>query len=371
MTKCFREQNSKKATSTGQSEAEEGGPFEGKENSQTPVNRGFSVSTSACVPKVADPCLRIPDGPSCNALVRFGQPPPRLVEQLDDQLFVEVPVRKQTAGPPSPAEMFKTDKLKALVNERLKAAAEEIFRIFETTIQDYEEIVVRSKQEADQQRRKAPVQLSVQEEAPPPEQCHFKKTDLCEDDPEPPQIKEEQEEELWTAQADENQREEAETKDSMFNIIYVQRKDDDRRRFPRTNLEVENQGGRLPGSSCEQLKSEPGEEGCGASEPTSDCQMSDGSEDEARGCGGANGKRTQRADEGADRPPGSSSQHQSCSSFIIGLQQLFYTTTRKMNYTLTVLDNINSILSRGALEPLNTKKTMLSSELRGQLIAVR
>lgn len=46
------------------------------------------------------------------------------------------------------------DQLKALVNERLKAAAEEIFRIFETTIQDYEEIVVRSKQEADQQRRK-------------------------------------------------------------------------------------------------------------------------------------------------------------------------------------------------------------------------
>ncbi|XP_034382561.1 zinc finger protein 32-like [Cyclopterus lumpus] len=199
--------------------------------------------------------------------------------------------------------MFKTDQLKALVNERLKAAAEEIFRIFETTIKDYEEIVFRSKQDVDQQRRKAPVQLSVQEEAPSSEQCHFKKkTDLGEDDPEPLQIKEEQEEELWTAQADEIQQEEADTKDSMFNIIYVQRKDDDRRQFPHTNLEVENKGDHLPSSSCEQLKSEPDKEGCGASEPTSDCQMSEVSEDEGRDCGGVNRKKTQHADESTDRP---------------------------------------------------------------------
>ena len=51
--------------------------------------------------------------------------------------------------------MFKTEKLKALVNERLKAAAEEIFSIFETTIKDYEEIVFRSKQEVDQQQQEA------------------------------------------------------------------------------------------------------------------------------------------------------------------------------------------------------------------------
>ena len=50
--------------------------------------------------------------------------------------------------------MFKTDKLKALVSERLTAAAEDIFSLFEQTIKEYEEIVVRSKQEVDQQQRR-------------------------------------------------------------------------------------------------------------------------------------------------------------------------------------------------------------------------
>lgn len=49
--------------------------------------------------------------------------------------------------------MFKPDEIKALVNERLTAAAEEIFSIFEQTIKEYEEIAFRSKQEIDQQRR--------------------------------------------------------------------------------------------------------------------------------------------------------------------------------------------------------------------------
>nr|XP_046240485.1 uncharacterized protein LOC124056750 isoform X2 [Scatophagus argus] len=101
--------------------------------------------------------------------------------------------------------MFKTDKLKALVSERLTAAAEEILSIFEQTVKEYEEIVFRSKQELDQQRRlagwKDHLQLSVQEEDAPSEQNHCeKKTDLCEDDQGRPQIKEEQEEELWTSQ---------------------------------------------------------------------------------------------------------------------------------------------------------------------------
>ncbi|XP_054475389.1 gastrula zinc finger protein XlCGF57.1-like [Anoplopoma fimbria] len=208
--------------------------------------------------------------------------------------------------------MFKKDKLKALVNQRLQAAAEEIFSIFETTIKDYEEIVYRSKQEAEQQgcrlaEGKAPLQLSVQGEDAPSEQCDIeKKTDLCEDDQEPPQIKEEQEEELWTAQAGENQQDEADRKDSMFNIIYVQRKDDDGKQVPHQNLVVENKGDHLPSSSCEELKSEPDKEGCDASEPTSDCQMSEVSEDEERDCGGSPSgvkrKKPQQAEETADRP---------------------------------------------------------------------
>lgn len=46
--------------------------------------------------------------------------------------------------------MFKTDRLKALLSERLTAAAEDIFRIFQETIREYEELVFRSKQEVDQ-----------------------------------------------------------------------------------------------------------------------------------------------------------------------------------------------------------------------------
>lgn len=62
------------------------------------------------------------------------------------------PVRVQTGRRLSSAEMFKPDEIKALVSERLTAAAEEIFSIFEQTIKEYEEIAFRSKQEIDQQR---------------------------------------------------------------------------------------------------------------------------------------------------------------------------------------------------------------------------
>lgn len=48
--------------------------------------------------------------------------------------------------------MFKTDEIKALVTERLTAAAEDIFNIFEQTLKEYEEVVFRSKQKIDQQR---------------------------------------------------------------------------------------------------------------------------------------------------------------------------------------------------------------------------
>ncbi|CAK6964039.1 zinc finger protein 771-like [Scomber scombrus] len=46
--------------------------------------------------------------------------------------------------------MFKIEQLKTLVNERLQAAAEEIFSLFEKTIKDYEEEVFRSKQQTEQ-----------------------------------------------------------------------------------------------------------------------------------------------------------------------------------------------------------------------------
>ncbi|KAI3377817.1 hypothetical protein L3Q82_008955 [Scortum barcoo] len=218
-------------------------------------------------------------------------------------------VRKRTGAPLPPADMFKTDKLKALVGERLTAAAEEIFCIFEQTLKEYEETVFRSKRDIEQQQRRqsgwrAPQQLSLQEDDTHSEQdlCE-KKTELCEDEQEPLQIKEEQEEELWTAQTGEKQ--EAESKDSMFNIIYVPRRDEDVQQFPHQNKE-ENKADSLPSSSSEQLKSEPDKEGCSASEPTSDCQMSEVSDDEWRESGGFHSstdrKKTHQAGGTADRP---------------------------------------------------------------------
>lgn len=53
------------------------------------------------------------------------------------------------------AEMSETEKLKTLVNARLTVAAEEIFSIFEQTIQEYEKTVIRLRQEIDQQQRLA------------------------------------------------------------------------------------------------------------------------------------------------------------------------------------------------------------------------
>ncbi|XP_067447839.1 zinc finger protein OZF-like [Thunnus thynnus] len=202
--------------------------------------------------------------------------------------------------------MFKTEQLKALVNERLKAAAEEIFSLFEKTIKDYEEEVFRSKREMEQHRqlagRTASMQLSVKEVDAPSEQQHCeKRTDLGDDDQEPQQIKEEQEE-LWTTQSCEK-LEEADTKDSMFNIIYVHRSDKDGRQSSHESHHVEHkEGDALPSSSSEHLKAEPDKEA------TSDCQMSEDvdSDDDCRDSGGlhsgVNSKKPQGAGEMVDRP---------------------------------------------------------------------
>ncbi|XP_029932392.1 zinc finger protein 771-like [Myripristis murdjan] len=221
--------------------------------------------------------------------------------------------------------MFKTEKLKALVNERLKAAAEEIFDLFERTIKDYEEEVSRSKQETDRPRRlqdgwKAPPQLSAEEnEALCVQQhCEEGRTSLGQEDQELPQIKEEQEE-LWTNEETVQLQgvEEADTKDSMFNIIYVQRGDEDGRHPPHQSHIVENKGEPLPSSSTEKMKAEPDEEGCTASEPASDCQSfsspqsvaesEDGdSDDNWRDSGdaksGTNTKKPQQLGETIERP---------------------------------------------------------------------
>nr|XP_020498567.1 oocyte zinc finger protein XlCOF6.1-like [Labrus bergylta] len=199
--------------------------------------------------------------------------------------------------------MFKTEKLRALINDRLTAAAEEIFSLFEETLKDYEETVLHSKQEEEQEGRlvewQGPLQLCVQEDDAPFEQDHCGRTDLCEKDQEPLQIKEEREEELWAAQKSENQ--ETDTKDSLFNIIDVQRSGEDGN--PIINQDFQNKGESLPGDSCEQFKSDPN---VFVSQPTSDCQTSGFSDDEWRECGEFNSrgksKKLQQTGEASDRP---------------------------------------------------------------------
>ncbi|XP_076610720.1 uncharacterized protein LOC143335305 [Chaetodon auriga] len=107
-------------------------------------------------------------------------------------------------------KMAKVQMLRALVRQRLTAAAEEIFGLFERTIAEYEEELCRSKEENERQRKlldavfqprlrihRADVQqLLVSEEEDPPEQQDSLDQ---EEPPELPHIKEEQEE-LWTNQ---------------------------------------------------------------------------------------------------------------------------------------------------------------------------
>ncbi|XP_061832771.1 uncharacterized protein [Nerophis lumbriciformis] len=95
--------------------------------------------------------------------------------------------------------------LKELVKERLMAAADEIFALFESTITSYEEELSRTREEKERHRqqleaaRKTQIVLHVegvqqQEERPPTPQEGS--STLKQDDPQPPYIKEE-EQELW------------------------------------------------------------------------------------------------------------------------------------------------------------------------------
>ncbi|CAJ1048868.1 zinc finger protein 135-like [Xyrichtys novacula] len=194
--------------------------------------------------------------------------------------------------------MFKTEELRTLVEKRLMAVAEEIFNIFEKTIRDYEATVLRSKQEDDQQQQrglmssKAPLQLCGQESNVPPEQDH------CETETEPQQIKEEQEEELAG-----DKQEDVDTKDSFFNIIYVQRNVVDGELSTHPNHDVQNEVNTLSCNSCDQFKSESNRDSCNVSEPTEDSQTSEVSGDKWRPCGETRGgkRKPQQAGETSDR----------------------------------------------------------------------
>ncbi|XP_044192022.1 oocyte zinc finger protein XlCOF6-like isoform X3 [Thunnus albacares] len=114
--------------------------------------------------------------------------------------------------------MSKVQMLRASVTQRLTAAAEEIFVLFERSIAEYEEELSRSKEENERQRKlldavfnpqlqlhRADVQhlLESKEEVPPEQQG--RSSSLHQEDPEPPHIKEEQEELLTNQEGEQLQ----------------------------------------------------------------------------------------------------------------------------------------------------------------------
>uniref|UniRef100_A0A672ZGM4 C2H2-type domain-containing protein n=1 Tax=Sphaeramia orbicularis TaxID=375764 RepID=A0A672ZGM4_9TELE len=152
--------------------------------------------------------------------------------------------------------------LRSLVEQRLTAAAEEIFGLFERTIAEYEEELCRTKEENQRQRQildcvwnprvllhKTDVQqlLVVKEEVRPEHQEWNPIVDQEEPEPEPRHIKEEQEE-LWTSQ-------EANITKFPSTPVPVKCEDDDDDEFNQT--------------PTEEKKEEENRVDCGGSEPPS------------------------------------------------------------------------------------------------------
>ncbi|GLD69088.1 uncharacterized protein AKAME5_002040100 [Lates japonicus] len=130
--------------------------------------------------------------------------------------------------------------LRALLTERLTAAAEEIVGLFEETVAEYEDRVERSEREICRQRRlldavlkpevrlhRADVEQLLRKEEVPPEQQEWSPS-LDQEDPEPPHIKEEQEE-VWSSQEGEQLQglEEADITKFTFTPVPVKSEDDE------------------------------------------------------------------------------------------------------------------------------------------------
>ncbi|XP_045077589.1 uncharacterized protein LOC123491320 isoform X2 [Coregonus clupeaformis] len=189
--------------------------------------------------------------------------------------------------------MAKISLLRVLLNERLTAAADEIFGAVEKTVAEYQEEITRSKEEneklrrlldivlkpviklyrADLQQRTLPVSEKVH-----PEQQHCEQEwspSLGMEDPEPTQI---YEQELRTSHGREHLHA-LESKDPnvIFTITCVkslcQNQDSTEPSHSyQTESEEYGQGASLPSTSMEQIKTEPDGDGYMSLEPTSEPQ---------------------------------------------------------------------------------------------------
>ncbi|XP_034088846.1 zinc finger protein 8-like [Gymnodraco acuticeps] len=160
--------------------------------------------------------------------------------------------------------------LLSLVKQRLTAAAEDIFVLFERTIAEYEEELSRSKQENERHQKlldavlqpqihRADVQqLVVVEEEVPPEQQEWSSS-LDQEDPEPPPYIKKEQEELWSSQEGEQLQvlEEADITKSTFTPDPVKSEDD----------EEKPQSSQLHQRQTEHMETEADGEDCGGPEP--------------------------------------------------------------------------------------------------------
>ncbi|KAM6925937.1 uncharacterized protein PEZ65_009555 [Lycodopsis pacificus] len=161
----------------------------------------------------------------------------------------------------------KVEMLRSLVNQRLTAADEEIFGLFERTIAEYEEELSRSKEENKLQRelldavhhpevriQRAHIQqLLLVKEDVPSEQQEWSSS-LDQEDPEPSHIKEQ--EELCTSQEGE-QLQGLEEADVKFSFTPVKSEDE----------EEEAQSSQLHQRQTKQMGTEADGEDCGGPEP--------------------------------------------------------------------------------------------------------
>ncbi|XP_049457548.1 zinc finger protein 32-like [Epinephelus fuscoguttatus] len=168
------------------------------------------------------------------------------------------------------SKMSKAQMLRALVKQRLTAAAEEIFGLFERTIAEYEEELSRSSEENERQRKlldavftpqlqlhRADVQqLLVVKEEVSPEQQEWNSS-LDQEDPEPPYIKEEQEE-LWSSQEGE-QLQGLEEADINFTFTLAKNEDEG---------EEIPQSSQLHQRQTDQMGTGADGEDCGGAEPS-------------------------------------------------------------------------------------------------------
>ncbi|XP_029284283.1 zinc finger protein 3 homolog [Cottoperca gobio] len=168
--------------------------------------------------------------------------------------------------------MCKVQMLRALVKQRLTAAAEEIFVLFERTIAEYEEELCRSKEENERQRKlldavlkpqlrlhRADVQqLLLVREKVPPEQ-HEWSSSLDQEDPEPPPPIKEEQEELWSSQEGEQLQGLEEADITKFTVTPFPVKSEDDEEKP--------QSSQLHQRQTEHMETGADGEDCGGPEP--------------------------------------------------------------------------------------------------------